>query len=165
MARMPVLFVGHGSPMNAIEDNLFSRNWRSLASQLPRPAAILAVSAHWCTEGICLSDADQPETIHDMYGFPRELYQVEYPAPGAPALAATTKALIGAGAEFDRSWGIDHGAWSVLRWMYPEADIPVCQLSIDQSASLASAYEVGRSLKPLREQGVLILGSGTWSTT
>jgi 4,5-DOPA dioxygenase extradiol len=159
MSRMPVLFVGHGSPMNALEDNSFSRGWRAIAARLPRPAGILAISAHWTSTGSRVNNDPNPRTVYDFYGFPRELYDLAYQAPGSPELARETARLIGPVA-IDNSWGIDHGTWSVLRWMFPAADIPVAQLSIDDTASRRSHLEAGRLLRPLREQGILILGSG-----
>lgn len=158
---MPVLFVGHGNPMNAIEDNDFSRTWTELGRQLPRPGGILCVSAHWETDGTCVTAAQRPETIHDFSGFPAELNHFEYPAPGSPALArkimdCTRHTRI----RHDRSWGLDHGTWSVLCRMYPRADIPVVQLSIDAGAPPDFHYELGRELAPLRRAGVLIVGSG-----
>jgi 4,5-DOPA dioxygenase extradiol len=130
---MPVVFIGHGSPMNAIEDNAFSREWKKLGSELPRPEVILAVSAHWFTDGTRVNDEERPKMVYDMYGFPDELYRVDYPAPGAPALAREVKDLLG-NAVVDNSWGIDHGTWSVLHSMFPKADIPVFQLSVNSRA-------------------------------
>ena len=160
MKRMPVLFIGHGSPMNAIEENRFSAAWRELGKTLPRPQAILSVSAHWFTAGTKVSDAAKPRLIYDMYGFPDELYQVKYDAPGSPEFAAATKKLLGDKAQFDNSWGLDHGSWSVLRRLFPKADIPVFQLSVDKRISALDHADIGRALRVLREQGVLILGSG-----
>lgn len=158
--RMPVAFVGHGSPMNAIEDNSFTDAWRGMADSIPRPEAILVVSAHWYVQGTKACGVSSPRMIYDMYGFPEELYQVVYPAPGAPGLARQAVGLIGGGASLDDDWGFDHGAWSVLARMYPEADIPAFQLSVDRSAPARAHFEIGRSLAALRDQGVLILGSG-----
>jgi 4,5-DOPA dioxygenase extradiol len=159
--RMPVLFVGHGSPMNAIEDNRWSRGFRSLTALLPRPRAVLAVSAHWFVPGTFLTGNPRPETIHDFYGFPEELGRVRYPAPGDPDLARRAVALVGDGrASTRQDWGLDHGAWSVLRHLFPEADVPVVQLSIDGRLPPAGHLALGRSLSPLRDEGVLILGSG-----
>lgn len=155
---MPVIFAGHGSPLNAIEDNSFSRTWRALGASLPRPQAILAISAHWYTHGTLLSAAEKPETIYDMAGFPPALYRVRYPAPGAPALAHRAADLLGAAV--DPAQGIDHGVWSVLRWMYPDADIPVAEMSIDADAAPAQWLASGRLLRPLRDEGVLIFASG-----
>ncbi|MFH1084274.1 MAG: 4,5-DOPA dioxygenase extradiol [Chloroflexota bacterium] len=160
--RMPVLFVGHGSPMNAIEESAFARNWRHLGEVLPRPRAILCVSAHWETPGVAVTAVERPRTIHDFYGSPEALYQVTYPAPGAPALAERVVALLAehAAVELDDSWGLDHGAWSVLRRMVPGADIATLQLSLDYRQPPEWHYALGRALRPLRDEGVLILGSG-----
>jgi len=157
---MPVVFVGHGSPMNAVEENQFSAGWRQMAAALPRPGAILAVSAHWYAGGTLLCADPRPKTVYDMYGFPPELYQATYPAPGSPALAADAAALLGEGAQAVSGWGLDHGVWSVLRRMYPAADIPVVPMSVDAGASAGRWFELGRSLRPLRRRGVLILASG-----
>jgi 4,5-DOPA dioxygenase extradiol len=162
---MPAIFVGHGSPMNAIEDNEFSREWAKLGRRLPRPQAILCISAHWETRGICASSSEQPETIHDFYGFPKPLFDVRYPAPGSPALAQRVADLLGAApapqrVHADPQRGLDHGAWSVLRVMYPLADIPVVQLSLDSSTPGADHYALGQRLAALRDKGVLIVGSG-----
>jgi 4,5-DOPA dioxygenase extradiol len=158
---LPALFVGHGSPMNAIEDNPFSRTWHEVGQQLPRPKAILCISAHWETWGTGVTAMEQPRTIHDFGGFPRELYEAQYPAPGSPWLAelviSTVKSITIAP---DRDWGLDHGTWSVLKQMYPAADIPVVQLSMDYTQPAQHHYDVGRQLLPLRSQGVLIVGSG-----
>lgn len=161
MKRMPVVFVGHGSPMNAIEDNVFSLGWREIGERLPRPEVILCVSAHWETRGVRLTAMERPRTIHDFGGFPQELYEVQYPAPGSSDLARETCVLLaGGGAGLDMEWGLDHGSWSVLRQMYPAADIPVVQLSLDRGRTGMGHYELARALAPLREKGVLILGSG-----
>lgn len=158
---MPALFIGHGSPMNAIEDNANTRAWRDAALRLPRPRAILCVSAHWETQGVEACSAAQPETIHDFYGFPKALFDVRYPAPGAPALAQRVADVVRiAPVQTTTQWGLDHGAWSVLRVMYPEADIPVAQLSLDRTQAGPFHLELGRELAPLRDEGVLILGSG-----
>jgi 4,5-DOPA dioxygenase extradiol len=159
--RHPALFVGHGSPMNALEDNAFTRNWRRVGAELPRPRAILAASAHWETRGTAVGANLRPETIHDFYGFPQALFEVEYRAPGDPALAHRVAQLIDAGSTtLDRARGLDHGIWSVLCAMYPEADIPVVPLSLDMSQPPAAHYRLAQRLAPLREAGVLILGSG-----
>jgi len=158
MARMPVLFVGHGSPMNAIEDNEWSRGFSALASLVPVPLAILAVSAHWESDGTFTTLDDPPATIHDFGGFPPELYAMRYPAPGDPALAARAAALTGGSAADGR--GLDHGAWSVLHRMFPAANVPVVQLSLDARATADEHFALGRVLAPLRDEGVLILGSG-----
>ncbi len=159
--QMPVLFVGHGSPMNAIEDNQFSRAWRSLGQALPRPKAILCISAHWETWGTLATAMEAPRTIHDFGGFPPELYAQQYPAPGSPWLAEETRKALGAGAlELDRDRGLDHGCWSVLLPMFPEAGVPIVQLSLDQAKAPQAHYDLARALAPLRRKGVLILGSG-----
>jgi 4,5-DOPA dioxygenase extradiol len=160
--RMPALFVGHGNPMNAIEDNAYSRAWRSIGDSLPAPTAILCVSAHWMTRGVTLAHVGaRPKTIHDFGGFPRELYAQQYPAPGAPDVAQATIELVRAShLEPDTEWGLDHGAWSVLIRMFPQANVPVFQLSLDLTKSPAAHLELARELAPLRERGVLIIGSG-----
>ena len=160
--RMPALFVGHGSPMNAIEDTPFSRGWRDIGAKLPRPNAILCVSAHWMTRGGALVHVgERPKTIHDFGGFPRELYRQQYPAPGAPdAARATIELLRSNHAEADTQWGLDHGAWAVLIQMFPQADIPVFQLSLDLAKSPRDHLALAAELKPLRERGVMIVASG-----
>ena len=160
MAKMPVLFVGHGSPMNAIEDNHYTRTWQEIATKIPRPEVILSVSAHWYTRDTRINNEETPKTIHDMYGFPRELYEIQYGAAGSPLLAKKAKELISKETVYDNSWGIDHGTWSVLVHMYPQRDIPVFQVSIDAGAPPEAHYQIGRELKHLREQGVLIFGTG-----
>lgn len=158
---MPALFLGHGSPMSALEDNEFTRAWRALGERLPRPRAILAVSAHWETKGVLVTAAERPRTIHDFYGFPPALYAKQYPAAGEPALARRVESMLAPYARADLdSWGYDHGTWSVLAHMYPAADIPVIQLSMDVRLAPRGHYQVGRALAPLREEGVLILGTG-----
>lgn len=159
--RMPVLFAGHGNPMNAILDNKWSQGFKRLGELVPRPKAILAVSAHWYVPGTYLMGNHDPKTIHDFGGFPRELYEVQYPAPGFPGLAEDASSLLAPWKASVRSdWGLDHGTWSVLRHMYPKADIPVVQLSIDGHAPIQAHYDIGQALQPLRDQGVLIVGSG-----
>jgi 4,5-DOPA dioxygenase extradiol len=159
--RMPVLFVGHGNPMNAIEENPFAKAWREEAAKIPRPKAILSISAHWETDGTRVTAMKSPRTIHDFYGFPDELYQVHYPAPGAPELANRVLELIGTDeVKTDETWGLDHGTWSVLRRMYPEADIPVIQLSLDRKKTPQAHVEMAKLLQPLRDEGVLVFGSG-----
>lgn len=158
--KMPSLFIGHGSPMNAIEDNEYTRTWREIAAAIPRPEAILAISAHWVTEGTRITDDPQPRTIYDMYGFPKELYEVAYRPAGAPLWARRARELIGTDVQFDTSWGIDHGTWSVLNIMYPQADVPVFQMSLDNKASAAEHFAMGKKIKSLREQGIMIFGSG-----
>ena len=160
MEYMPAVFIGHGSPMNAIEKNRFTDNWRKLADEIPRPEAILSVSAHWYTKGTRITDEKQPKTIYDMYGFPKKLYEIEYKAPGAPELAHYTRGLISKEVSIDNSWGYDHGTWSVLHVMYPDADIPVYQMSVDRSADAGVHFEIGRQIRELRKKGVMILGSG-----
>ena len=178
---MPVLFIGHGSPMNGIEDNDFSRRWAEMGRRIPKPSAVLCVSAHWFTRGTRLTAMEAPRTIHDFYGFPPALYDVRYPAPGNPALAAeaagllagpghplavdsaralTAEAAPSPAAALDHDWGLDHGTWTVVRHMYPEADIPMVQLSIDYTQAPARHLELGRELAALRRKGVLIIGSG-----
>jgi 4,5-DOPA dioxygenase extradiol len=160
MTRMPVLFIGHGSPLNAIEDNDYTRTWQYVAAELPRPKSILCISAHWFTEGSRVFNSLHPRTVYDLYGFPPELYRIEYKANGAPELAAQVRHLIEADVRIDNRWGIDHGTWSVLHVMYPAADIPLIQLSVDRNAPASAHYAMGRQLATLRDQGVLILGSG-----
>lgn len=160
MKQMPVLFVGHGSPMNAIEDNAYSRAWTALGATLEKPKSILSVSAHWFTRGTKVNDSPAPNQIYDMYGFPDELYALKYPVSGSPELAYRTRALLGDFVTIDNSWGIDHGSWSLLNRMFPRADIPVVQLSVNAMISPAEHYALGQKLKPLREEGVLIIGSG-----
>jgi len=160
MTRAPALFVGHGSPMNAIEDNEFTTKWIELGNILPRPEAILSVSAHWFTKGTWIGDSERPKQIYDMYGFPEELYQLKYPAIGNRALAHSVIQKITTSIEVDNSWGLDHGTWSVLCRMYPMADIPVVQLSIDGTASSEDHFQMGRELADLRDEGIMILGSG-----
>ncbi|MGE0789555.1 MAG: 4,5-DOPA dioxygenase extradiol [Sandaracinaceae bacterium] len=157
---MPVVFVGHGSPMNVIEDNAWSRGFAALGRELPRPRAILAISAHWFIDGTRLTSDASPRTIHDFSGFPRALYEIEYPAPGHVDLAARVRTMLGEHAALSDDWGFDHGTWSVLRWMYPDADIPTIQLSLDRRLDARGHYELARSLGALRDEGVLILGSG-----
>jgi 4,5-DOPA dioxygenase extradiol len=156
--KMPVLFVGHGSPMNAMESNAFTSSLRKLGRELPRPRAICVISAHWVTRGSRVQAAAWPRTIHDFYGFPKPLYELQYPAPGAPDEAkrfAFENRLAP-----DQDWGLDHGAWSVLRHLYPAADVPVFQLSLDQTRTFPEHLELGCQLQKLRQRGVLILGSG-----
>ena len=158
---MPALFVGHGSPLNAIEPNALHRSWRALGEALPRPRAILCVSAHWETRGVFLTAAEQPATIHDFYGFPKPLYAVHYPAAGDPALARRAAELLaGHDARLDPARGLDHGAWSVLVAMFPAADVPVVQLSLDSRQPGAFHYGLAQKLAPLRDEGVLVLCSG-----
>ena len=152
--RMPVLFIGHGSPMNAIEENEFVTGWRKTGETLPRPSAILCVSAHWETRGTHVTSMEMPETIHDFGGFPRELYNVQYPAPGSPDLARDTKNIIKkATIGLDDKWGLDHGCWSVIKHLYPKADVPVIQMSLDYYQSPQYHYDLARELSPLRNKG------------
>ena len=158
---MPVLFIGHGSPMNGIQDTEFSRRWKKMAEEIPTPAAVLIVSAHWFSKGTRITAMDFPQTIHDFGGFPQELFEVQYPAPGNPALAKETASLLhSADVELDHDWGLDHGAWTIIRHMYPHADIPVLQLSIDYTKSPQYHYDLAKELHQLRKKGVLIIGSG-----
>lgn len=158
---MPVLFVGHGSPMNGIEDNEFSRRWTQMAREIPTPAAVLVVSAHWFSKGTKITAMNFPETIHDFGGFPQQLFDVQYPAPGNPALAKETAALLhSAHVELDHDWGLDHGTWTIIRHMYPDANIPVLQLSVDYTKSPQYHYDLAAELYELRKKGVLIIGSG-----
>ena len=158
---MPVLFVGHGSPMNGIEDNTFSQRWKKMGEDIPVPTAVLVVSAHWCTRGTRITAMDFPKTIHDFGGFPEELYQVKYPAPGDKILAETTVSMIqSTEVVLDHDWGLDHGTWTIVRHMYPLANIPVLQLSIDYTKSPNFHYELAHEMFSLRKKGVLIIGSG-----
>lgn len=158
---MPALFIGHGSPMNGIENNQFSKQWVNLGKEIPKPKAVLVVSAHWLTRGTFVTAMEQPKTIHDFGGFPKELFEVEYPAPGSPQLAQEARDLIlSTQVELDHEWGLDHGTWTVVRHMYPEADIPVLQLSIDYYQKPEFHYQLGEELAALRQRGVLIIGSG-----
>jgi 4,5-DOPA dioxygenase extradiol len=160
-SRMPVLFVGHGSPMYAIEENEFVQTWRNLGDELPKPKAIIAVSAHWETRGTQVTAMQNPKTIHDFGGFPRELYEVQYPAPGNPELAnEAIKSIKTTPVTVDEKWGLDHGTWSVIRRIYPKADIPVIQLSLDYQKSPREHYELARELAAFRDKGVMIVGSG-----
>jgi 4,5-DOPA dioxygenase extradiol len=159
--RMPAVFFGHGSPINVIDDNRYTQAWREIGRAVPRPKAILSVSAHWFTAGVGVTAMETPKTIHDFYGFPRELYALRYPAPGEPSLARQVHELLAPlDVALDQEWGLDHGTWSVLHHAYPEADVPVVQLSIDSTQPGPFHYEVGKRLAPLREQGILIAGSG-----
>jgi 4,5-DOPA dioxygenase extradiol len=158
---MPVLFIGHGSPMNGIEDNQFSKRWNEMATEIPTPTAVIVVSAHWYTRGTFVTAMEHPRTIHDFGGFPKELFAVEYPAPGSPPLAHETAALIhSTNVELAHDWGLDHGTWTIIRHMYPEAIIPVLQLSIDYTQSTKAHYQLAKELSILRRKGVLIVGSG-----
>ena len=159
--KMPILFIGHGSPMNAIEDNEFSQRWQQMGKEIPTPKAVVVVSAHWLTKGTFITAMPNPKTIHDFGGFPQALFDVQYPAPGNPDLATEIKKLItNPAVELDHDWGLDHGTWSVVRHMYPKAEIPILQLSIDYYKSAAYHYELAKQLLTLRKKGVLIIGSG-----
>ena len=158
---MPVLFIGHGSPMNGILDNEFSRRWTKMAGEIPTPTAVLVISAHWLTRGTQITAMDNPKTIHDFGGFPQALYEVQYNAPGNPILAKETAALFtSASVGLNHDWGLDHGTWTVVRHMYPDANIPVLQISIDYTKGPQYHYDLAKELYALRRKGVLIIGSG-----
>lgn len=159
--RMPTVFFGHGNPMNALQDNDWSRGWSAIGRSLPRPRAVLSVSAHWYLPGTAVTTAAAPRTIHDFGGFPRELFEVQYPAPGDPGMVERVRELLApVPVRADLEWGLDHGTWSVLRHVFPDADVPVVQLSIDETQPPAFHYRLGRALRPLRDEGVLLVGSG-----
>ena len=159
--RQPAVFVGHGSPMYALEPNRFTEAWTSLGKSLKRPDAILVISAHWVTRGVWVTAMPKPKTIHDFGGFPQELFDIQYPAPGSPVLADRVKELLNVPVVLEENeWGIDHGAWSVLKYMYPHADVPIVQLSLDGSMSASAHYELAKQLRPLRDENILILSSG-----
>jgi 4,5-DOPA dioxygenase extradiol len=159
--QMPVLFLGHGSPMNAIEENEFVAGWREVGKTLPRPQAFLCISAHWETRGTFVTAMDSPTTIHDFGGFPPQLYEVQYPAPGSPELAAETKKIIAkTEVGLDQKWGLDHGCWSVVRHLYPAAVVPVIQMSLDYYQTPQFHYDLAKELASLRKKGILIIGSG-----
>jgi 4,5-DOPA dioxygenase extradiol len=158
---MPAIFVGHGNPMNIVRRNRWTEGWTAIGASLPRPSAILAMSAHWYVPATKVTAMPHPQTIYDFGGFPQELYEKKYPAPGDPSLAGKIRDILAPlNAELDHEWGLDHGTWSVLYHMYPKADIPVVQLSIDRTQPLSFHYEIGKMIAPLRDEGVLILGSG-----
>ncbi|MFN3840967.1 MAG: 4,5-DOPA dioxygenase extradiol [Cyclobacteriaceae bacterium] len=160
-AAMPMLFIGHGSPMNGIEANEFSQGWASIAKEIPTPKAVLCISAHWYTQGTLVTAMEKPKTIHDFYGFPKALFDVDYPAPGNPQLAKQIAGLVTkTQVNLDHEWGLDHGTWSVVRQMYPEATIPVLQLSIDYTQKPEYHYSLAHDLNELRKKGILIIGSG-----
>ncbi len=159
--KMPILFLGHGNPMNAITENEFSKGFRNTAANLPKPKAIICISAHWETKGTFITAMDNPRTIHDFGGFPQELFDVQYPAKGSPETASLAKnAILSTTVGLDHSWGLDHGCWSVIKHMYPNADVPVLQMSIDYTKPPQWHYELAKELEKLREKGVLIVGSG-----
>ncbi|MBK9257164.1 MAG: 4,5-DOPA dioxygenase extradiol [Saprospiraceae bacterium] len=159
--KMPVLFLGHGSPMNAIEENEFVSGFRKISKDIPKPIAVLCISAHWETNGTYVTAMQNPRTIHDFGGFPKALFDVQYPAPGSPELANETKSLVkNVNIGLDHSWGLDHGAWSVIKHLYPEANIPVIQMSLDYKQTPQYHYDLAKELSALRNKGVLIVGSG-----
>lgn len=159
--RMPALFVGHGNPMNAIEDNLFTRGFDAVSRELPKPNAILCVSAHWETKGTFVTAMKQPKTIHDFGGFPSQLYEIQYPAPGSPELAkAIQQGITTTGIRLTADWGLDHGCWTVTKFLFPEADIPIIEMSIDYSKPASFHYRLGKELAALRRKGVVVIGSG-----
>jgi len=159
--KMPVLFLGHGSPMNAIQETEFSKGWKTIGQSLPRPNAIICISAHWETKGTFVTAMEKPKTIHDFGGFPQELFDVQYPAPGSPQTAMDTKnSITKTEVGMDQQWGLDHGCWSVVKHLYPKADIPVIQLSLDYTKGPQYHYELAKELSGLRKKGILIIGSG-----
>jgi 4,5-DOPA dioxygenase extradiol len=159
--RMPAIFFGHGNPLNALGNNRYTEGWRRIGRDLPEPKAILSISAHWFVPRLAVTEMPTPRTIHDFGGFPRELYEVQYPAPGDPKFARHLQELLAPlEVELDESWGLDHGTWSVLRHVYPGANVPVVQLSIDETRPASYHFEIGKTLASLRKQGILIMGSG-----
>jgi 4,5-DOPA dioxygenase extradiol len=159
--KMPVLFIGHGNPMNVMEDNEFSRAWDSAGKALPKPKAVICISAHWVTRGTLVTAMDKPRTIYDFYGFPPEMYEIRYDAPGAPDLAEQVRRIIkNTDVKPDMDWGLDHGTWTVLKRMFPQADVPVIQMSLDANIDAQKHYDISAQLKELREEDVLIIGSG-----
>jgi 4,5-DOPA dioxygenase extradiol len=161
MTRMPAIFFGHGNPLNALQTNSWTEGWSKLGREMPRPRAIVCVSAHWYLPGTLVTAMENPRTIHDFGGFPRPLYEVQYPAPGAPELVQRLRTLLlPVNVEADTRWGLDHGTWSVLCHVFPQADIPIVQLSIDETQPAEFHYALGKQLAPLREEGILVMGSG-----
>lgn len=158
--RMPVVFVGHGSPMNAIEDNNYTKGWKELGERIPRPKAIVSISAHWQTSGTRVNDSKYPKQIHDFYGFPSKLYEVVYDAKGSEELAKRVVDILGESVSVDNSWGVDHGTWSVLSRIFPKADIPVVQVSLNYDMTPSEHFELGKRLSALRDESYLVLGSG-----
>jgi 4,5-DOPA dioxygenase extradiol len=159
--KMPALFLGHGSPMNAIEENEFTEGWKNIGKTIPNPAAVLCISAHWETMGTFVTGMEKPKTIHDFGGFPEELYEVQYPAPGSPELAREIKTVVTkTQVRLDDRWGLDHGCWSVVKHLYPDADIPVVQMSMDYNLSARQHYDLAKELRIFRNKGILIIGSG-----
>ena len=158
---LPAIFFGHGNPMNALADNAWTQGWAKVGSQLPKPEAVLCISAHWYIPGVAVTSMEHPRTIHDFGGFPRELFEVQYPAPGSPELAARVNDLLGGDVAMDdRHWGLDHGTWSVLCHVFPESEVPVVQLSINETEPATFHYELAKKLSPLRDEDVLVIGSG-----
>jgi 4,5-DOPA dioxygenase extradiol len=159
-SRLPVIFYGHGNPMNALLDNDYTRGWRAMGASFPKPRAVLCISAHWYVPYTAVTAMQMPRTIHDFGGFPRELFEFQYRASGSPEIANEIRDVLGASTRLEESWGLDHGSWGVLCHVYPDADVPVIQLSIDETLPAQAHYDIGRKLAVLRDRGVLIVGSG-----